>query len=167
VSTLVPPEHLEARHITSDLSCGESALDDWLSRFALTSERSSTARTYVTHPGNDEVKGYYTLAAGSVSPDVAPDRVRRGAGLQSVPVIVLARLAVDERVQRQGVGRGLVKDALIRVASAGAIVGTRAVLVHLKDPSMASFYERFDFDASPVDDSQMFLLMKDLLAALP
>ena len=167
MTRLVPPEPLEARHLTLGFNCGEPALDDWLSKYALISERSRTARTYVTHAGKAEVKGFYTLAAGSVSPDAAPDRVRRGGGQQQVPVIVLARLAVDQSVQHQGVGRGLVKDALVRVASASKIIGIRAVLVHLKDPAMSGFYEQFDFEASPTEEGQMFLLMKDLLAALP
>lgn len=153
--------------MTIGFDCGVPALDDWLSRNALNSERSSTARTYVTHPGTEEVKGFYTLAAGSVSPDAAPDRVSKGGGRFQIPVVVLARLAVDLSVQGEGVGRGLVKDALIRVASASKIVGIRALLVHLKDPAMSGFYEQFDFEASPTEEGQMFLLMKDLLSALP
>jgi GNAT superfamily N-acetyltransferase len=81
-------------------------------------------------------------------------------------VVILARLAVDLGEQGQGLGRALIKDALLRVAGAADIVGVRAVLVHAKDDEARAFYERIDFEPSPVDPPRMFLLMKDLGRAL-
>jgi GNAT superfamily N-acetyltransferase len=83
-----------------------------------------------------------------------------------VPVILLARLAVDKREKGTGLGKALLKDALVRIARAADIVGARAVLVHAIDEQAKKFYEHFDFEPSPVHDLQLMLLMKDLRKAL-
>ncbi len=79
-----------------------------------------------------------------------------------MPVVVLARLAVDGAFQRRGIGSGLVRDALYKVAATADIIGVRAILVHMKSPDLRAFYDGFDFEPSPIADDQMFLLMKDL-----
>jgi hypothetical protein len=94
------------------------------------------------------VRGYYSLAAGSVTHDEATERVKKGLARHPIPVILLARLAVDVSLQGKGVGPALLKDALLRVASAADTVGARALLVHAKDDnakrpvSSAVDYER-------------------------
>jgi Predicted acetyltransferase len=166
LSALLKPELLTAAHDPSGFDCGEPALNTWLAKYALSSQRAELAKSYVTHAGDDVIKGYYTLSAGGVSPEEAPVRVASGGGRHSVPVILLARLAVDVAFQGQGVGRSLVRDALIRIATAGDIIGVRAVLVHMKSPDLRTFYATLGFESSPVDDLQMMLLMKDLRASV-
>ena len=108
------------------------------------------------------VVGYYALAYGSVEPQVAPARVRKGLARHPIPVMVLARLAVDRSEQGRGLGEGLLKDALLRTLQAADIAGLRAVVVHAKDETARAFYERFDFVRSPIDEYHLMLLMKDL-----
>ena len=79
-----------------------------------------------------------------------------------MPVLVLARLAVDVTEQGKGLGKGLLKDALLRTAQAADIAGIRALFVAAKDEAARAFYERFDFDPSPADPYQLFLVIKDL-----
>jgi GNAT superfamily N-acetyltransferase len=153
-------EKLRADHDLSAFACGTPALDTWLKRFALQNQAAGASRTYVVHREN-RVVGYYALAAGSVERQVAPDRVSRGLARHPVPVVILARLAVDE-TERGGLGRALLKDALLRIANAADVIGVRAVLVHAKDEKARRFYERFDFEPSPIDPLQLFLLVKDL-----
>ena len=83
-----------------------------------------------------------------------------------IPVILLARLAVDKSEAGKGLGKALLKDALVRIASAADIVGARAVLVHAIDEQARKFYEHFDFESSPIHELQLMLLMKDLRKAL-
>jgi predicted N-acetyltransferase YhbS len=83
-----------------------------------------------------------------------------------VPVILLARLAVDGSEQRQGLGAGLLKDALLRATAAADIIGCRAVMVHAKDDKAQAFYQRFGFEVSPTDPFRLFVLMKDVKASL-
>jgi GNAT superfamily N-acetyltransferase len=79
-----------------------------------------------------------------------------------VGVVVMGRLAVDRAHQGKGLGTSLLQDALMRAEHAVETVGVRAVLVHAIDPAARSFYIRFGFSPSPVDEMLLMLLMKDL-----
>jgi GNAT superfamily N-acetyltransferase len=152
---------LAQRHDLSSFDCGETALNDWLKRFARPNQAAGAAQVYVATRGA-RVVGYYGLAAGAVDRETAPARVTKGLARHPVPVIVLARLAVDLREQGGALGGALLKDCLVRVLSAADVIGVRALLVHAKSTRARAFYERFDFEPSPVDALTMFLLIKDL-----
>ena len=92
----------------------------------------------------------------------APPRVTKGLARHPVPVMLLARLAVDRAARGQGLGAILLHDALRRTLQAADIVGIRAVIVHAKGDDAKRFYEHFDFDLSPTDAYYLFLLIKDL-----
>jgi GNAT superfamily N-acetyltransferase len=111
---------------------------------------------------NGEVIGYYSLSTASVEHEQAPERAKKGLARHPVPVIPIARLAVDHTWQGKGLGAALLLDALRRVVSAADIVGIRAVLVHAKDEAAKRFYQHFDFDPSPVDPMHLFLLVKEI-----
>ena len=161
MDSLTGVEPLTDAHDTSEFDCGKLELTDWLRRHALPSHQARSARVFVAHR-NRRVVGYYALAAGSVEREAGPDRVKKGLARHPVPVILLARLAVDRREQGHGLGASLLKDALTRAAAAADEIGVRAVLVHAKDEDARVFYERFDFEPSPTDALHLFLLMKDL-----
>ncbi len=163
--TLCHPEPISLEHQLDGFRCGEPDLDDWLKEHALTSHRAESARTYVTHEER-VVRGFYSLSSGSVRPAEATKRVATGIGEYDVPIAVLARLAVDVNYQRQGVGRSLLRDALLRVAGAADEIGIRALLVHVKRPDLKGYYAQFGFEQSPTDDDKMLLLMKDLRKAI-
>jgi GNAT superfamily N-acetyltransferase len=93
------------------------------------------------------VVGYYALAAGSVAHAEAPGRVKRNMP-DPVPMIVLGRLAVDRSAQGQGLGYGLLKDAVLRVVQAADIVGVRGILVDAIDDAACAFYEKAGFRRS-------------------
>lgn len=155
-------EALSRSHDLSQFDCGiHASLNDWLRRFAWPNHQNETSRTYVVHRHN-RVVGYYSIAAGSVLREAASTRMVRGLANHPVPVILLTRLAVDRSEQGKGLGKALLKDALVRIAGAAEIVGARAVLVHAIDAAAAQFYRRFDFEPSPVNDLHLMLLMKDL-----
>jgi GNAT superfamily N-acetyltransferase len=157
------PAPLTAAHDVAGFDCGAAALNDYLKRFALQNQQNQSARTYVA-ARDQRVVGYYTLAAGSVRREETPARVAQGLAAHPVPVILLARLAVDKGEQGKGVGAGLLKDALLRAVQAADIVGCRAVLVHAKDEAARRFYLRFGFEPSPVEQLHLYLLMKDIKA---
>lgn len=144
--------------------CGHPALNQYLQRFALASQKAHSAQTYVACGNTGAVAGYYSLAAGSVEPAAAAPRISKGLPRHAVPVMLLARLAVDHRHQGIGLGRALLKDALIRTARAADIAGMRALLVHAKDEAARQWYLQWEFEPSPTDPFHLFLLMKDLKA---
>ena len=143
--------------------CGQLALNQFLQRFALTSQRANSAQTYVCcHAG--AVVGFYSLAVGSVEPGAASARVVKGIAQHPVPVMILARLAVDSSHQGAGLGKALLRDALKRTAQAADIAGIRALLVHAKDESARNWYLQWEFESSATDPLHLFLLLKDLKA---
>jgi GNAT superfamily N-acetyltransferase len=157
------PALITSEHRVEDFDCGKESLNQYLKRFALTNTAAGTARTYVSNiTGEMSVIGYYSLAAGSVERTQVPARVAKGVPQHPVPVVLLARLAVDQGLQGQGVGKGLLRDALLRSLAASEVVGVRAILVHAKDESAANFYSQFGFIPSPTDPLHLMLLMKDL-----
>jgi GNAT superfamily N-acetyltransferase len=162
LGSLVP---LEKGHDWTAFDSGSAPLDEYLRNFAIQNHQNRSARTYVATRGT-RVVGYYTLAAGSVDRAETPDRVAKGLANYPVPIILLARLAVDRSEQGRGLGKGLLKDALVRVAQAAELIGCRALLVHAKDASAKAFYEKFGFIPSPTHELHLYLLVKDILANL-
>ena len=158
-------QKLSAGHDTGAFDCGKEALDRFLKRYALVNQKANSAQTYVVcREGSDAVVGYYSLTVGGVEHAKAPKRVTQGLARHPVPVMLLARLAVDRSEQGRGLGKALLKDALLRTAQASDIAGIRAIIVHAKDEEARAFYERLDFEPSPTDPFHLFLLMKDLRA---
>ncbi|GAU09733.1 GNAT family N-acetyltransferase [Desulfoplanes formicivorans] len=156
-----PVRKLSASDNVNGFDCGQTALNLFLQRHALVNQKANSAQTYVCCREN-VVVGYYSLAVGSVVHEVAPPRVLKGLARHPVPVMILARLAVDTDHQRLGLGRALLKDALLRTVQAADIAGIRALLVHAKDESARKWYASWDFEPSPTDPYHLFLLLKDL-----
>jgi GNAT superfamily N-acetyltransferase len=154
-------EKLQPHHAVEAFDCGQEALNRFLQKHALHNQHSGGAQTYVGL-ADETVIGYYALAVGSVEQEHAPERVKKGLAKHSIPIMLLARLAVDFRWQKQGVGAGLLKDAMLRTLQAADIAGIRALVVHAKDEGARKFYERFDFLPSPTDPLHLFMLLKDV-----
>jgi ribosomal protein S18 acetylase RimI-like enzyme len=161
---------LARTHVVAAFDCGSAAQSEWLIRHALQAHQSGTSRVYVVSEETDEgqkVVGYYAVAAGSVAPATAPQRLAQGAGRYHQPVVILTRLGVDLSCQGLGLGKALVVDALRRVAAASEVIGVRALLIHGENNTARDFCLRLaKFDASPTDRLHLFLLMKDLRRAL-
>ena len=143
------PEKLLPEHDLSKFDCAEPVLNDWLRRRALQNQQSGASSTYVILD-KTRVAGYYSLAAGSVARETAPGRVRRNVP-DPVPVVVLGRLAIDRDYQSQGLGRALLRDAILRILQAADIIGVRAILVHALSEEAKRFYEECGFTASPLN----------------
>jgi GNAT superfamily N-acetyltransferase len=159
-------EKLAKEHDLSRFDCGNEALNLWLRRFAWINVQNDAARVYVAHRRDRVVVGYHALTAGSVSRAEAPERIGHGLAAHPVGVVVLGRLAVDQAQHGKGLGTTLLQDALLRAEQAAETVGVRALLVQAIDATARSFYLRFGFSPSPVDDMRLMLLMKDLRALL-
>ena len=154
-------EKLRRDHAVEDFDCGREELNRFLQRYALQNQQAGASQTYVGLAGN-VVIGFHTLAVGEVQYEGAPARLTKGLARHPVPIMLLARLAVDRRWQGQGVGESLLKDAMLRTLQAADIAGLRAFAVHAKDESARRYYERFDFIPSPTDPMHLFVLLKDV-----
>lgn len=156
-----PVRKLVATDQVDAFDCGEVALNQFLRRYALANQQSGGAQTYVCCL-DDAVVGFYSLAVGSVDAKDSPARVGKGLARHPVPVMILARLAVDRQHQRKRLGQALLKDALLRTAQAADIAGIRCLLVHAKDDAARNWYQAWEFEPSPTDAYHLFLLLKDL-----
>lgn len=158
--TLSAPQPLDARHRLEDFDCGKPALTEWLHRHARSAQGSGSAKTFVVCDG-ERVAGYYSLTVGQIDTLEAPERVRRGMGQYPIPLIILARLAVDLDYQRRGLGCSLLQDAIHRAIAVAEHAGIRALLTHPLDAEAESFYRRFGFEPTPENQRQLILLLKD------
>jgi len=159
-------EKLRPEHRIGGFDCGREELNRYLLRYAWQNQQAGAAQTYVGVVG-DRVVGYHTLAVGHVTRQEAPERLTRGLARHPVPIMLLARLAVDRRWQGQGIGKALLRDAMLRTIQAADIAGIRALAVHAKDEAARRFYEKFDFVPSPTDPMHLFVLLKDVRRVIP
>lgn len=157
---LSAPQPLDARHRLEEFDCGKPALTDWLLRHARQAQGSGSARTFVVCDG-DRVAGYFSLTVGQIDTLEAPERVRRGMGQYPIPLVILARLAVDLDYQGQGLGFSLLQDAIHRTITIAEQAGIRALPTHPIDAEAEAFYRRFGFEPTPVRERQLILLLKD------
>ena len=158
-------EKLQRAHDPGTFDCGREALNRFLIRYGYQNQQAGASQTYIAL-ADEELAGYYTLVVGQVECADAPERLSKGLARHPVPIMLLARLAVASFWQGKGLGSGLLKDAMIRTLQAADIAGIRAFAVHAKDDEAKSFYERFDFVASPSDPYHLFRLLKDIRSVL-
>lgn len=156
------PERLARDHVRDDFDCGEPALDEWLKRHAQGADASESARVFVVTEDGATVVAYYALAAAQVEPRSATARAAKGQPARPIPAILLARLAVDHRHQRRGLGRSLLQDVMLRCIAAAHEIGVRVLLVHAKHEQAKQWYEQYGFEESPTDPLHLMLLMKDI-----
>lgn len=142
-------EPLLRAHDRLRFDCGESALNEYLLRYARQNQDSGIARTFVAiddaQPGR--VLGYYSLSVGAIDRANLPPRAARRFPAFPVPIARLGRLAVDRAMQRKGLGEDLMMDALCRSLGVSSEIGIVGVLVEAKHERAKRFYARYEFEA--------------------
>ena len=146
---LLPPRPLTDEHRHENFSSGEPHLDEWLRRRALPNQTTGASRTFVITNEDAEILAFYALAAGAVSHQESPGAIRRNMP-DPIPVMVLARLAVDQRLQGQKIGGALLQDALRRTLLVAENIGVRALIVHALNQRARQFYIHYGFIQSPI-----------------
>ena len=157
------PEPISATHHLGEFSCGEASLDEWLKSRALANQASGASRTFVVADRSQRVHAYYAIAAGAVTHPIATPAVRCNMP-DPIPVLVLARLAVDLQAQRIKLGSALLQDAVNRAVIVSHNAGVRALLVHALDQDAKGFYEHYGFQASPLHPLTLMLRLNTLVS---
>lgn len=161
------PEPLGPDHVLEGFDCGRPPLNTWLTKHARAAAAAGSARTYVTTDSRqDRVVGYHALTAAGVERELAGARIVRGMPRYPIPVVLLARLAVDSSVAGRGLGAWLLRDAMARTLVASETIGVRALLVHASDDNARAFYVRHGLEPSRTDRLHLMILVKDIAAAL-
>ena len=157
---LSAPQPLVASHILDEFDCGESVFDEWLKRRAMNNQMSGASRTFAVTDQDSHVYGYYAMAAGAVSHQMATSSVRRNMP-DPVPVMVLARLAVDRRAQGIKLGASLLQETVNRAVVVSHNAGVRALLVHALNDRAKAFYEHYGFQSSPLHPMTLMLKLNN------
>jgi GNAT superfamily N-acetyltransferase len=157
VSAFKEPELLSGAHDVTGFNSGKPDLDIFLNQLALSGQREGFARTFVVADAGAAVVGYYALCGGTIGRDDAPRRIGGHGAPKEVPVVLLARLAVDRRLQGRGLGTMLLHHAFKSALTAAATVAFRAMMVHALDEEAAEFYSKFGF--RPARRAENTLLM--------
>ncbi len=151
-------ERWDRSHERGEFCCGKASLDDFLRSFVSQYEKRKLGRTYVAvRPGEKQVLGYYTLAAGSVSFQNLPSGAAKKLPRHPVPVVLLARLAVDQTTRGRGLGKELLTDALKRCLELSESLGMHAVEVDAIDEGAKAFYQKYGF--VPLLDNDLHLYL--------
>jgi len=155
------PEKLSDQHAIIEFNCGNHDLNRFLKKHAYINQLSGNSTTYVSCH-NSKVTGFYTITLASVSHKQAPQNVSEDQPRYPIPVILLARLAVDLQYQKKGLGKGLLKDAMLRAIMVADIAGCRAFLVHAKDDLAREWYQQFGLEPSPTDPLHLMISLNHL-----
>lgn len=164
-----PPRLLEVDDVIDDFECRSVEQTEWLRHHSRQAHAAGTTRVLVVTPVESAVVvAYYAWSMASISVEDAPSRVRKGAGRYPQPVALLARLGVSVDHEGQGLGAGLLADAVSRTAQLGVEIGCRGLLVHAETSEARNFYLHLipEFEPSPTDELHLVLLMKDILKTL-
>lgn len=151
-------ERLDRSHERDPFSCGNPVLDEFLRRLVSQYEKRNLGRNYVAvQPPSKQVLGYYTLASGSVAFQNVPDPAAKKLPHHPIPVVLLARLAVEHSLHGQGHGEALLIDALRRCLRVAEELGVHAVEVDAIDEHAKAFYEKYGFAALLDSPLHLFL----------
>lgn len=160
------PRPIEPTDNTSGFDSGGGSLDHYLTERAIANHTSGSARCYVcVDSEGNRVVGYYTLSAVAVEHASLPGRARRNAP-NPLPAVLMGRLAVDRKTQGSGLGRLLVRDAILSTLAAADRIGVRLLIVHALHDDAAAFYATLGFKPSPTDPLHLYLLLSDAHASL-
>jgi GNAT superfamily N-acetyltransferase len=158
-------EPLGQGHDLNEFACGRRDLDEWLTRHARGATRQGTRTYLLIEETSSAVAGYFALAPHLIEREQAPRSIGRGAP-QRIPAILLAKLALHERLQGQGLGAELLVHALTMIVTAARSAGGRIVVVDAIDDDAASFYRAHDFQPSPTNPHRLIMRLSTVAHAL-
>ena len=159
-----PPEKLNSSHQIDKFDCGNIQLNDWLKQRAFKNEAQRASRTYVISI-EKIVLAYYCLSNGAIAQTISTGKVKRNMP-NPIPVMIVGRLAVDCNYQGNGLGKALLRDAILRTLQASEIAGIRAILVEAISEEAKQFYEKCGFTASPLTPMTLMITVNDAIAFL-
>ena len=159
------PQLLSAAHNIASFRCGEPTLDSWLQKRALKNNEIDASRTFVVTVEGGLVVGFIALSVGSISHSAASGALKRDMP-DPIPVAILARLGVHEDYQGRGLGRSLVREAVLRSLQASSHVALKGIVVHALHGKPRAFYEAFGFQRSHLDELTLMAPLKSLRQTL-
>lgn len=152
-------EPINKKHDRKSFDCGQSDLNDFLWNYARQSHERGAAKTFLAIDDHDgkTVHGFYSLSPASIEYARTPEIVRRGLGQYQIGVYRLGRLAVNLKLQGQGLGGQLLLAAGRRCLRVAEEAGGTAILIDAKNDRVAAWYA--SYGAMPLLDAPLSLLL--------
>ena len=148
------------RHILAGFACGKPELDEWLLKRTLINQANGATKTHVVE-ADGRVVGYFALASIAIAQQNVKGRARRNMP-NPIPAVLLARFAIDQKHQGEGLGSAMLAAAIETAREAAERIGIACMIVHAKDEDARNFYIHHEFEPSPTDPMHLILLFKDL-----
>ncbi len=156
----------KTQHDTKPFDCGKLSMNQFLTRFAAKHAELGLSSTWVlleeTKAAKFPVAAYYTLASATVSKASLP--TEKSLPHYPIPVVLLARLAIDQRHQAKGLGAKMLISALrhaVQLTEQG--LPAFGLVLDVLDEQALQFYQHFDFFEPLCDDPmRLFVSMNSL-----
>lgn len=155
------PRLLDGSDSLVGFDSGNVDLDTWLKRKAILAQLANSARTFVV-TDQGRVVAFFSLATGSITLSELPQSLRSGLARHPVPIVLLARLAVDQSYRGLGIARGMLQDAVRKTFLIQKNAGAVALGTHPIDANARSFYSAQGFLNSPKSDRLMLFPLHNL-----
>ncbi len=157
-------EALTKDHDRKNFSCGVAELDRYLHRQITQDQKRRVAAPFVLVEGTAlEVAGYYTLSSSGVDLRAWPPALaKKLPRYPTVPVVLLGRLAVDQKRRGQKLGELLLMDALSKALENADQVAAVAVIVDAINDAAIDFYRHYDFQQFPEQPNKLLLPMRTI-----
>jgi GNAT superfamily N-acetyltransferase len=160
-------ERLDRTHVRDQFDCGKARLDDFVRTLVSQYEKRNLGRTYVAVKAAERrVLGYYTIASGAVSVDSLPASIGKKLPRHPVPVVLIARLAVDRSAQGHRLGEKLLLDAFARALVLSAELGIHSVVVDAIDQEARASYQKYQFVSLLDNEFHLYLPVSTIVEAL-
>lgn len=161
-------EPISKSHNRVEFDCGDDALNEFIRQHARRSHEKGGSKTFcaISNSTSDQILGFYSLSPASIEFSKAPEIIKRGLAKYDVPLFRLGRLAVDKRLQGQGLGGQLLVSAGKRCLLAAQSVGGVGLLIDAKNNGVKSWYETYGAIGLADDELSLILPMATISEVL-
>lgn len=159
---LVSIKDARNKTLLKSFDCGNEDLNIFIRNFAWPNDRNGIGKTYVLMNKNT-ICGFFTLSSAQIKRSTLIDEPSANLPRYPIPAIRLARLAVDKKYQKQGLGSLLLKEALIKIVNASNVVGIYLVVVEPKLNAIG-FYKKYGFKC--LDEKTYYITLNAIKEAM-
>ena len=146
--------------------CGNEMINTFVYKSLRKRIKKHLSQAYILLDENEKFVGFYTLDTFSINRKVF-ELSNKPSGLPPiVPVIKLSMLGIDISLQKQGIGKRLLQDALVKVVDISKIAGCTGLYL-LAEEEAVSFYDKLGFIAlNHTTPLPMFLHIEKILESV-
>lgn len=159
------PVILTSEYNVKKFDCGNHILNHYLKKYALVNQNSNISACYVITDENNVI-AYYCLTIGSINCVDAPEFLTKDLPKYPIPVLILARLAVDENYQGVGIAKNLLREVIQRSIFLAKDIACVALFVLAKNETAKNFYVKYGFREDFNDPLKLYLPVKDIIESV-